>query len=330
MTDNGANQQDLGAEYDSVNQMEDEVRAGKNIIILKRQEWKDFKEEERAKEAERRRRQERKDDDDARDQKMQDFMQRILATQASTTSTSATTSTTSTTTPAQTTRLPQRQIKPFKGDILEWTPFWESFNAAIHSSSIAAVQKFDYLKQYLQGEAFLCVENLELNDTNYQKAIDELKQMYGKPEVLIEAHLHKLNTLQPVKDMSDISALRSLQLRLQSHINALQTLGVDKSTYAGLLGSNLIHLLPFKLQAKWTESASNKVTDIDGLIAFIIQQVEAAERLNRLREQVAKPSHPTQSKQPQATPATASQLSVGARPDPAPQNGKSFKQKTTA
>jgi len=68
--------------------------------------------------------------------------------------------------------------------------FWESFNAAIHSSSIAAVQKFDYLKQYLQGEAFLCVKNLELNETNHQKAIDELKRMYGKPEVLIEAHLH--------------------------------------------------------------------------------------------------------------------------------------------
>jgi hypothetical protein len=52
MTENGANQQDLDAEYDPVNQMEDEVRAGKNIIILKRQEWKDFKEKERAKEAE--------------------------------------------------------------------------------------------------------------------------------------------------------------------------------------------------------------------------------------------------------------------------------------
>ncbi|KZR95834.1 Uncharacterized protein APZ42_010167, partial [Daphnia magna] len=29
----------------------------------------------------------------------------------------------------QSTRLPQRQIKHFKGDILEWTSFWESFNA---------------------------------------------------------------------------------------------------------------------------------------------------------------------------------------------------------
>jgi hypothetical protein len=59
MTENGASQQDFDAKYDSVNQMEDEVRAGKNIIILKWQEWKDFKEEERAKEAERRRKQER-------------------------------------------------------------------------------------------------------------------------------------------------------------------------------------------------------------------------------------------------------------------------------
>jgi hypothetical protein len=254
-------------------------------------------------------------------------MQIILAAKASTTSTSDTTSTTSTT-QAQTTRLPQRQIKPFKGDILEWTPFWESFNAAIHSSPIAAVQKLDYLKQFLQGEAFLCVENLELNDTNYQKAIDELKRMYGKPEGLIAAHLHKLNTLHTVKDMSDISALRCLQLRLPSHINALQTLGVDKSTYAGLLGSNSIHLLPFKLQAKWIESASNKVLDIDGLIAFIMQQMKAAERLNRLREQEAKPTHPTQANQPVATPATASQLLVGARPDPAPKNNKPFKQQT--
>ncbi|KZR96424.1 Uncharacterized protein APZ42_009243 [Daphnia magna] len=50
-------------------------------------------------------------------------------------------------------RLPQRQIKHFKGDILEWTQLWESLNAAIHSSTLTNVQKFDYLKEYLKGEA---------------------------------------------------------------------------------------------------------------------------------------------------------------------------------
>jgi hypothetical protein len=50
-----------------------------------------------------------------------------------------------------TTKLPQRQMKHFKGDVLEWTQFWESFNAAIHGSSLTAVQKCDYLKEYLKG-----------------------------------------------------------------------------------------------------------------------------------------------------------------------------------
>lgn len=77
---------------------------------------------------------------------------------------------------AQASRLPQRQIRHFKGDILEWTSFWESFNAAIHSSSLTTVRKFDYLKEYLKGEARLFVENLELTDANYQIAIDELKK----------------------------------------------------------------------------------------------------------------------------------------------------------
>ena len=101
MTGNGASQEDFDTEYESIAQVEDEVRAGKNIIILKRQEWKDIKEEEKVKEAEGRRRQERKDYDDARDQRMQDFMQRILAAQVSN---PATTPNATVTTPAQTTR----------------------------------------------------------------------------------------------------------------------------------------------------------------------------------------------------------------------------------
>ncbi len=132
---------------------------------------------------------------------------------------------------AQATRLPQRQIRHFKGDILEWTSFWETFNAAIHSSSLTTVQKFDYLKEYLKGEARLFVENLELTDANYQIAIDELKKTYGKKEVLISAHFEKLDSLQPVRDAKDVAALRNLQLTIQSHISALETLGKGKTTY---------------------------------------------------------------------------------------------------
>jgi hypothetical protein len=83
------------------------------------------------------------------------------------------------------TKLPKRQIKPFKMDVLEWTSFWEGYNAAVHESAIPAVQKFRYLKDYLKGEAQLCIENLELTDANYTVAMTLLKAMLrqtGRPD----------------------------------------------------------------------------------------------------------------------------------------------------
>ena len=74
-------------------------------------------------------------------------------------------------------------------------------------------------------EARLVVENLELTEANYQVAIDELKRTYGKKEVLVNAHFDKLDSLLPVKDVKDVAALRNLQLTIQSHISALETLG---------------------------------------------------------------------------------------------------------
>ncbi|EFX75151.1 hypothetical protein DAPPUDRAFT_250959 [Daphnia pulex] len=112
------------------------------------------------------------------------------------------------------TKLPKRQIKPFKGDVLEWMALWEGYNAAVNESAISAVQKFGYLNDYLKGEAQLCVENLELTDANYTVAVNLLKAMYGKPDVLIEAQTHKLATLQPVKDMADTAALRCFKLTI--------------------------------------------------------------------------------------------------------------------
>ncbi|XP_057381572.1 uncharacterized protein LOC130704107 [Daphnia carinata] len=228
----------------------------------------------------------------------------------------------------QATRLPQRQIKHFKGDILEWTSFWESFNASIHSSTMSDVQKFDYLKEYLKGEAYLCVENLELTAANYNIAIAELKRVYAKPKALIQTHLCKFDNLAPVKTMADVSALRKLQLTVQSHINALETLGVRKESFGGLLGTKLMKLLPAELQKEWSSSEENDITDIASLLNFIRDEVDAAERYSRWKSETTKTPQQSTSPSP-AKPihaATASQLAIGARSQPAPHTSKNSRQ----
>lgn len=162
-------------------------------------------------------------------------------------------------------------------------------------------------------------ENLELTEANYTVAVNLLKAMYVKPDVFIEAHTHKLDTLQPVNDMSYTAALRCFQLTIQSHINFLVTLGVAITNHGGLLiGSRILHSIPLKLHTEWTKSAINKVSDIDQVLKIIEEQVEAAERLSRLRAQTPKLVRNSQqlAKAAQATTPTASQLRVSSKTTP--------------
>ncbi|XP_045027159.1 uncharacterized protein LOC123470673 [Daphnia magna] len=64
----------------------------------------------------------------------------------------------------------------------------------------------------------------------------------------------------------------------QSHINALETLGVQKDTFGGLLSTKLMKLLPAELQKEWSSSDANDITGITALLNFIRDQVDAAER----------------------------------------------------
>ncbi|KZR95533.1 Uncharacterized protein APZ42_010707, partial [Daphnia magna] len=192
------------------------------------------------------------------------------------------------------------------------------------SSTLTNVQKFDYLKEYLKGEANLIFNNLELTDANYQVAIDELTRRYGKKQVMIDAHFNKMHTLQPVKDGNDVPALRSFQLNLQSH-SALKTLGVPTSSFGGLLGTQLIKLIPSSLQLEWAKS-----TDIEGVIKFIGDQIDAAQIFNRIRGvEKEKPSPAPKQPKPFSPPlATASQLAVGAKSNPALQVKPTLKSKS--
>jgi hypothetical protein len=241
-----ASQQQYEDEAEETRQIDEDVKEAKSVTRLKKKEWELIEKKEEQDEGDRR--------EVERNKPMLQILQQIQAQMqlmqqqpaaavpgASGVSSSASSTAPTATVPvgATTTRLPQRQIRHFKGDILEWTSFWETFNATIHTSSIPTVQKFDYLKEYLKGDTRLIVENLELSDVNYQFAIDELKRTYGKKEVLIEAHMEKLDSLQPVKDPKEVTALRHLQLTIQSHITALESLGHPKASFGSYLGRRL-------------------------------------------------------------------------------------------
>ena len=60
-------------------------------------------------------------------------------------------------------KLPKGILKKFTGDPLEWKTFQETYEATIgQNESLSEVEKFTYLRRYLQGIAFQAIEGFPL------------------------------------------------------------------------------------------------------------------------------------------------------------------------
>ena len=70
---------------------------------------------------------------------------------------------------------------------------WDSFNAAVHTNpALGCIQKFNYLKAQLQGDAARAIAGLPLTERNYQHSIELIENRFGQPHKLINAHMQAL------------------------------------------------------------------------------------------------------------------------------------------
>ena len=70
----------------------------------------------------------------------------------------------------KTVKLPSIDIPKFSGELTEWPTFLDSFEATIDTcSDLDDVQKFTYLRSYLQGPALQATNGLTLTNSNYTK-----------------------------------------------------------------------------------------------------------------------------------------------------------------
>ena len=87
-------------------------------------------------------------------------------------------------------KLPQLKLKVFAGNPIEWTSFWEIFQAAIDSDeTLDNVVKFSYLKAHLEGVAADTIAGLKVSNATYSEAIKLLKARFGDDQIIISTHM---------------------------------------------------------------------------------------------------------------------------------------------
>ena len=173
-------------------------------------------------------------------------------------------------------RLPYLNMPTFSGDPLSWEPFWDSFQAAVHSnSSLSAVQKLTYLRSQLHGSAAKVISGLTLTSPSYEHSITLLKDRFGQPHKLVHAHMQAFLDLPSPIDT--LSSLETFYDAIEGHVRSLSSLGKPVESYGDLLVTVILSKLPAKARKNLVREHNSGEWTLDALLKAIKQEVRILE-----------------------------------------------------
>ena len=180
---------------------------------------------------------------------------------------------------ATTVKLPKIEIMTFSGNKLKWIEFWDSFESAIHNNKkLSNIEKFNYLKSKVIGEARSAISELTLSNENYIIAVDILRDRFGNSQEVIDLHYNKMITLQPAFNRT--CSLRSLLDTMETHIRSLEVLkqDINQDVFVSMIRSKLPEEV--RLQLEILNGAKNKWT-VESLRAKLHEYVTAREHAEK-------------------------------------------------
>ena len=170
-------------------------------------------------------------------------------------------------------KLPTLSLIKFDGTIIDWLNFRDSFDSAVTSNhALSDVQKFQYLKSNLVGEAAQVISGLTLSSANFKHALDLLEQRYGDKNKIITAHMRALWDLP--NPTNTACSLREFFDELESLVRGLRTLGKTEDSYGDLLVPMILNKLPTNTKRQMSRYHGSTNYDLKTLKEAIQREIE--------------------------------------------------------
>jgi len=183
-------------------------------------------------------------------------------------------------------KLPKFDLPTFNGDSLSWQGFYDQFNVSVHlNESLSNIDKFNYLKRYLRGEALTAVSGLSLCSENYKEAMDILIERYGNKQVLISAYMSSLLKIGKIKRNDDLKGLRKLHDDVENCMRNLKVLNHDSVGYGSLLIPILKERLPDEMTMIISRRFGSEMWTLEKLMQYFNDELRALENCTSSSQQ---------------------------------------------
>lgn len=175
-------------------------------------------------------------------------------------------------------QLPKRTFPTFSGILTEWQGFEDLFKSILsHAPDLPDVERFEFLKTSLQGEALSLVAHLPLTSANYNKAWEVLRARYGNKRDLARIHLDALLVPQTV-NCNDASSIKTLLTTILEHTAALDNLDFVTRQWSPILVHIFENHLDYDLRARWEITVGDRhQPSLSDFVDFLRSHVRSAE-----------------------------------------------------
>lgn len=179
-------------------------------------------------------------------------------------------------------RLPKLDLPKFDGSLLQWQSFWDSYESAVHTNPLlSGVQKFNYLKSTLRGQAVQTIAGFSLTNANYDKAVTLLHERYGKKDKIVQTYMTAL--LDVPAPQCNVTGLRHFYDTTETYIRGLDSLGQSECTYGSLLTPVILQKVPPEIRQHMTRAHGNLtwcLSDVMECLSAEISILEAGSPLD--------------------------------------------------
>ena len=110
------------------------------------------------------------------------------------------------------------------------------------------MDKFNYLRAELEGDARVVISGLELTNSNYEVAVNLLQERFGRDDLMMDAHYSALMDL-PVS-LNVTAKLRATYDMIEKHLRSLKALGenADQPHFVFLIKSKLPNMVISRME----------------------------------------------------------------------------------
>uniref|UniRef100_A0AC35EUT0 Peptidase aspartic putative domain-containing protein n=1 Tax=Panagrolaimus sp. PS1159 TaxID=55785 RepID=A0AC35EUT0_9BILA len=209
--------------------------------------------------------------------------------------------------------IPTIDIPFFDGKLEDWRGWHQLIEVKVNKKNVSDAEKRSFVISKLSGDALQCVKAYPVNDQNYPKIMDKLKENYGKDR---DIKLHLIDKLRNAPEIvNDTKSIRQEIERCEAWIRQLEDMGEPINTLD--IERSIENRLPKWLLLKTTEAKLDDPTwNATKLREKVLRQLtvnEEAERMNKSQNQ-PNAANKKKSHQPTTASSTATVAATNAKP----------------